>query len=93
MAFHHGPAGAAHAVAMLLQTGRHLEFVVEDFLAKPMRVSAAVCVCAQAAPEVAAMAITRQSARTMIHFLIKAAQKTRRARQHSEEWGHIATRD
>ena len=41
MAFHHGPAGAAHAVAMLLQTGRDLEFVVEDFLAKPMRVAAA----------------------------------------------------
>jgi hypothetical protein len=41
VAFHYGPASTADVVAMFLQAGRDLEFVVEDFLAKPMGVAAA----------------------------------------------------
>jgi hypothetical protein len=41
VAVHHRAAGATDVIAMLLQARRHLEFVVEHVLAKPMRVTAA----------------------------------------------------
>jgi hypothetical protein len=35
---HHGPAGPADLGAMLLEAGRDLELVVQDFPAKPVRI-------------------------------------------------------
>jgi hypothetical protein len=97
VAFHHGPAGAAHVVPMLLQAGRNLEFVVEDFLAKPMRVTAAGSFLSggvRLRPSGAGTSKSDDETKGPKHdlFLMKAAQKTRRARQHSAESGHIETR-
>jgi hypothetical protein len=38
---HHGPAGTADLGMMLLQAGRYLELVVQDFPAKPVCIALA----------------------------------------------------
>jgi hypothetical protein len=84
---------------MFLQAGRHLEFVVEDFLAKPMRVAAAGSFLSSGVrlrPSGAGGSCDDDNeAKCANHdtFPYKGGTKKRQARQHSEEWGHIATRD
>jgi hypothetical protein len=74
VAFQNRPAAVADAMAVLLQTGRDLEFIGDDVLAQAMRITATgfffgwgmrEAACAHAAPEPASRTTTMLRVRTM----------------------------
>jgi hypothetical protein len=98
---HHGPAGTADLGVMLLQAGRYLELVVQDFPAKPVRIALAGALFGGGVRETAlregGAGAGRQDdgeAKCAYHdaFPLMRRRGWRAVPHHSAKSGHIASR-